>query len=221
MFFGKGVNQVRGPTGSLFNCSTGPLQNAVVLAFAQLLSAEPGEAAFRRLHRCNDDGDKSETHAFRLSSVHSLAFVDLVWYLHGIVLLMPLPLDELVAQTQLAPWLRAIRVFSSILTAGPLFFISLLRAAPVPSPATSIHGCAMEDRPNVLLVEARVAADSSAAAGAVQVRDRLTSCMCEDTGQALCVRLHLGTATGCNASLAARDARAYAQCLIFAYLRLM
>ena len=83
----------------------------------------------------------------------------------------PLPLDELVAQTQLAPRLGDTRVTpSSILTAGPLFFI--LRAVPVPSPATSI-GWATEDRPKVLLVEVRVAADSSAAAGAKQVRDHL------------------------------------------------
>ena len=41
----------------------------------------------------------------------------------------PLPLDELVAQTQLAPRLGDTRVTpSSILTAGPLFFI--LRAGP-------------------------------------------------------------------------------------------
>ena len=87
---------------------------------------------------------------------------------------MPLPLDELVAQTQLAPRLGATRVTpSSILSAGSLFFISFLPAALVPSPATSINGWASEDRPNVFLVEARVAADSSAAAGASQVRDHL------------------------------------------------
>ena len=90
----------------------------------------------------------------------------------GCFLETPLPLDELVAQTQLAPRLGDTRVTpSSILTAGPLFFI--LRAVPVPSPATSIPGWATEDRPKVLLVEVRVAADSSAAAGANQVRDHL------------------------------------------------
>ena len=123
----------------------------------------------------------------------------------------PLPLDELVAQTQLAPRLGDTRVTpSSILTAGPLFFI--LRAVPVPSPATSIPGWATEDRPKVLLVEVRVAADSSAAAGANQVRDHVG----EDTGQALCTHQRFGA--DCKVQcFHCQRARAYAQCLVYLF----
>ena len=71
-----------------FSVQLDPLPDAVVLAFAHGVSIlSLGSRTSAPIHRCNEDGDMSETRAFRLSSVHSLAFMDLVWYLHGILLL--------------------------------------------------------------------------------------------------------------------------------------
>ena len=88
---GSHVSSGRGSTGfeaKQVLCSTGPPPDAVVLGFAHGVSIlSLGSRTSAPIHRCNDDGDMSETRAFRLSSVHSLAFMDLVWYLHGILLL--------------------------------------------------------------------------------------------------------------------------------------